>query len=161
MKSSVRHIRYGRIEYDENFWTGKRELTVRGKKLQKVKRNVFKSTFGREYCVKGNFLTGATLHVGRNEIQLSEPCKWYEIFCSVLIAVFVMTWGNIPALCMIFPMVGGLIGGAIAGLGVCTNLYLMKHTKGVGKKLLVCLGVFLGTVALCFLVAILILMALA
>jgi len=161
MKASVSHILYGRIEYEESFWTGKRELTVRGKKLQKIKRNVFKSSLGREYRVKGSFLTGATLQVGRDEIRLSEPCKWYEVFCTVLIAMFLLVWGNVPALCAIFPLVGGAIGGAIAGLGAFTNLFLMKQTKGVGKKLLVWLGMFLGTVAACFLVAILLLLALA
>ena len=157
MKVSVRHMLYGKIEYDENFWTGKKELTVRGKKLKKTGRNVFKSILGREYRIQGNLLTGATLCVGNTNIQLSEPCKWYEVFCSVLIAVFLFVWGNDPTLCMILPLVGGAIGGAIAGLGTVTCLLLMKQTKGVGKKLLVWLGAFIGTVALSFVVAMLVL----
>ena len=159
MKASVRHMLYGKIEYDENFWTGKKELTVRGKKLKKTGRNVFKSIFGKEYRIQGSFLTGATLCVGNTSIQLSEPCKWYEVFCSALIAAFLLVWGNVPALCMILPLVGGAIGGAIAGLGAVTSLFLMKQTKGVGKKLMVWLGAFIGTVVLCFLVTMLILSA--
>lgn len=159
MKASVRHILYGKIEYDENFWTGKRELTIRGRKMEKTGRNTFKSPLGKEYRIQGSFLTGATLCVGKSNIQLSAPCKWYEIFCSVLIALFVVIWGNVPALFVILPMVGGAIGGGIAGLGAVTNLFLMKRTKNGVGKFLVWLGMFLGTVLLCFVVALLIMMA--
>ena len=88
MKASTHHVGYGQIEYNEDFWTGKRELTIGGQKLLKKKKNVytFNSETGNLDCrIKGSFLTGATLHIDQDVIQLSEPCKWYEIFCSVLI----------------------------------------------------------------------------
>ena len=161
MKSSVHHVGYGLIEYDENFWTGKREITVGGQKLLKKKKNVytFNSETGNLDCrIKGSFLTGATLHIDQDVIQLSESCKWYEIFCSVLIFAFVLIWGNVPSLCRIFPIVGGAIGGGISGLGACVSLFLMKRTKNAGLKLLVWLGMFVATILLCFLVAEFILM---
>ena len=160
MKASTHHVGYGEIEYNENFWTGKRELTVGGQKLTKKKKNVYtlNSADGDLDCrVKGSFLTGASLYIDQDVIQLSEPCKWYEFFCSVLILAFVLTWGNIPQLCMIIPIVGGAIGGAISGLGACINLFLMRRMKQVGLKLLIWLGMFLGTIAVCFLIAELIL----
>ena len=87
------------------------------------------------------------------DIQLSAPCKWYEICCSALICVFVLTWGTSPSLCRIFPIVGGAIGGGISGMTACMNLFLMRETKKVSFKLLIWLGMFLGTIAVCFLIA--------
>ena len=161
MKASTHHVGYGQIEYNENFWTGKRELAIGGQKLLKKKKNVY--TFNSETrnldCrIKGSFLTGATLHIDQDVIQLSESCKWYEIFCSVLIFAFVLIWGNVPSLCRIIPIVGGAIGGGISGLGACVSLFLMKRTKNAGLKLLVWLGMFVATILLCFLVAEFILM---
>jgi hypothetical protein len=161
MKASTHHVGYGQIEYNENFWTGKRELTVGGQKLLKKKKNVytFNSETGNLDCrIKGSFLTGATLHIDQDVIQLSESCKWYEIFCSVFIFAFVLIWGNIPDLCEIIPIVGGAIGGGISGLGACVSLFLMKRTKNAGLKLLVWLGMFVATILLCFFVAEFILM---
>ena len=156
MKASIHHVGYGQIEYNENFWTGKRELIVDGQRLLKKKKNVYEleGQNGVLECrIKGSFLTGATLFVDQDVIQLSEPCKWYEIFCSALICAFVLTWGNVPSLCRIFPIVGGAIGGGIGGLAACINLFLMIKTKKVGFKLLIWLGMFLGTIAVCFLIA--------
>ena len=161
MKASTHHVGYGEIEYNENFWTGKRELTVGGQKLTKKKKNVYtlNSADGDLDCrVKGSFLTGASLYIDQDVIQLSAPCKWYEIFCSVLIFAFVLIWGNIPDLCEIIPIVGGAIGGGISGLGACVSLFLMRRTKNAGLKLLVWLGMFVATILLCFLVAEFILM---
>ena len=155
MKASTHHVGYGEIEYNENFWTGKRELTVGGQKLTKKKKNVYtlNSADGDLDCrVKGSFLTGASLYIDQDVIQLSAPCKWYEICCSVLICVFVLTWGNSPSLCKIFPIVGGAIGGGISGMTACMNLFLMRETKKVSFKLLIWLGMFLGTIAVCFLI---------
>lgn len=160
MKASTHHVGYGQIEYNENFWTGKRELTVNGQKLIKKKKNVYQLNTENgvlECRIKGSFLTGATLCVDQDVIQLSEPCKWYEIFCSVLICAFVLIWGSVPQLCRIFPIVGGAIGGGISGMTACMNLFLMIGTKKVGFKLLIWLGMFLGTIAVCFLIAQLIL----
>ncbi len=161
MKASIHHVGYGQIEYNENFWTGKRELSVGGQSLLKKKKNVYElnSENGILECrIKGSFLTGATLCIDQDVIQLSEPCKWYEIFCSVLICAFVLIWGNAPALCKIFPIVGGAIGGGICGMTACMNLFLMRETKKVGFKLLIWLGMFVATILLCFLVAEFILM---
>ena len=66
MKASVHHVGYGQIEYDENFWTGKRELTIGGQMLLKKKKNVYmlNDENGELECrIKGSFLTGATLYI--------------------------------------------------------------------------------------------------
>lgn len=156
MKASVHHVGYGMIEYRESFWTGNRELTVDGQKLMKKTKNEFilNGENGALACrVKGNALTGATLYVDEDVIPLVAPCKWYEIACSVLIAAFLMVWGNVPALCEVFPLIGGALGGAIAGAACVANLFLMRKVKRIGLKLLIWLGMFFGTVLPCFVIA--------
>ena len=160
MKTFTHHVGYGQIEYNENIWTGKRELTVNGQKLLKKKKKTYELSTENavlECRIKGSFLTGATLYVDQDVIQLSEACKWYEFLCSGLICLFVLIWGNLPQLCRIFPIVGGAIGGGICGMTAYMNLLLMRGTKKVGFKLLIWLGMFFGTVAVCFLIAQLIL----
>ena len=156
MKSCVHHVGYGQIEYEENFWSGKREISIDHQKLTKKSRNVYSASTesGELTCqIKGSFLFGVSLKIDEEVIQMTEPCKWYEIFCSALICVFVLIWGNIPALCKIFPIVGGAIGGAVSGAAMCVNILLMKRRKNVGIKLLIWLGMLAATVAVCFLIA--------
>ena len=156
MKACVHHVGYGQIEYSENVWSGKRELSISGQKLPMKKKNTFtvNTENGPLDCrVKGNFLTGATLFIDRDIIPLLGPCKWYELLCSLSIILFVMVWGNVPQLCAIFPIIGGAIGGGICGFLGSINLILMRQTKNVGAKLLIFLGMFLGTVLLCFFIA--------
>ena len=162
MKVTQHHDGYGQIEYEEDFWTGKRELTINGVKLTKQKKNVFvlNQESGALDCrIKGSYLSGVTLYVDQDVIELTPPCKWYEMVCSVSIFMLILIWGNVPALCEILPVVGGAIGGAISGLAACVNLLMMKKAKNVVQKLLIWLGIFVGTFFVCFLIADLILIA--
>ncbi len=155
MKAVQHHIGYGQIEYQEDFWTGRRELTFNGVALTRKKRNLFvlNTESGALDCrVKGSFLTGVTLHVDEDVIPITPPCKWYEVACSVSIFVLILIWGNVPALGQIVPVVGGAIGGAISGLTGCLCLFLMRNTKNVVHKLLIWLGLFVGTFLICFLI---------
>ena len=152
MKTEVHHVGYGRIEYEESFWSGKRIIKIDNRELTKKSRNIYilKTEDGDLECkVKGSFIFGVSLYIDQDIIQLTEHCKWYEMFLSMLICVFVLIWGNIPALCKIFPVVGGAIGGGISGAAMCVNLVLMKQKKNVAIKLLSWLGMFVGTVLVC------------
>ena len=73
--------------------------------------------------------------------------------------VMVLIWGNSPALCEIFPIVSGAIGGAVAGGMGVVSIYLMKTTKKFLYKILIGLGVFVATLLICFVIAELILSA--
>lgn len=153
MRSTVEHIGYGKIEYKESFWSGKKEITVDGQSLTKKSKNLFVLQTENETLecrVKGTALFGCTLHIDKDIITVTEPCKWYEIVCSALICIFILVWGNVPALCEIFPIIGGAIGGAICGCTACANVLLMKQTKNVALKLLIWLGIFAITVLACY-----------
>ena len=153
MKTSVQHIGYGKIEYEENFWSGKRNIIIDGKPLTKKSRNVYTLELENEVLecrVKGSFFFGGSFYIGQDVIQFSESSRWYEIFLSFLICGFVLIWGNVPALCELFPIIGGAIGGAISGATTCCSLFLMKRVKNVPLKLLVWLGIFGITILACY-----------
>ena len=156
MLVTVHHIGYGQIIYEESFWTGKRVLTINGNLLLKQKKNLYIMYDESETVtcrLKGNFLTGVTLYIGEDTIELIPPSRWYEIACSVSIMAFILTWGNSPALCRIIPVVGGAVGGAIGGLAMSLNLVLMKRVPKIRFKLLIWLGMFLATFFACFFTA--------
>lgn len=161
MKATVQHNGYGQIEYEENFWTGKKELSINGTKLTKQKKNEFalNNQDGTLTCrITGNFLRGARLLINQDEIELTTPTKWYEFACAISIFLLILVWGNTPALCAIIPVIGGAIGGAISGVAAFVNLFLMKKTKNVSVKLLIWLGMLVATFLVCFVIALGILM---
>ena len=157
MKSSVNHAKYGLIEYEEGFWTGKKILTINGVRLTKQKKNVFVldgADGALTFKLSGNMLTGAFATIDGEVIQLIAPLKWYEIVLTVIIPLFVIVWGNSPVLCSIFPIIGGAIGGALSGIGACVSLTLTKRISSTPLKLLAWLGVFVATILVCFVAAI-------
>ena len=153
MKTSIHHVGYGQIEYEENLFTGKKSVSVNGVKLKKQKKNRFDFDYYgiQTPCqVKGGFVSGARLYIGEDILELSKPSKWYEVALSVFICVFVLLWGNLPALYNLFPMIGGAFGGAIAGFGMFMSLIWMRSIKKVILKILAWLLVFVATVFTCF-----------
>lgn len=161
MKVTVHHIAYGEIEYVESVWTGRRDLSFSGRPLERKRRNLFlyKTGAGDVECrIRGSYLFGTTLIVDGEEIVLTPSCKWYEIALSVLLFTFLLVWGNVPALGAIVPIVGGALGGAIAGGAWYGVLFLMRRVKGPGLKLLVWLGMLAGSFLVCFLLALMILL---
>jgi hypothetical protein len=158
MTAKVQHPVWGEIVFEESFWTGKRRITMKGIELKEEKKKVLFSYFDGERSeqvqVKGSSLSGVQLLIGGECIQLTPRTKWYEFACSVILAVSVLTWGNSPALCALFPIVGGALGGGIAGAMMIVNLYLMKQAGRVWTKLLIWLGLWAATFLICFALAI-------
>lgn len=165
MTSSVSHPIYGTITYEESAMSGKRTLYVNGTKLVMKKKNEF--LYEREgaeaipVALKGSFLAGVKLVIGGETIAIVPAATWYEIVCSVLIFAFVLVWGNSVALCSIFPIVGGALGGAVSGAMAMVNLYVMKSVKNIWVKLGLWLGFLVATLAICFVLAVVFITALA
>ena len=148
MKKSMIHPVYREIVYEENIWTGKKSLTMGATALKKVGKNTFSMVRGgveTKVVVKGSVLSGVTLQIQREEIQIVPKATWYDWVLSVLPFVLIMIWGNNVQLCSILPVVGGAIGGLIGGLGmiVCRMLSLEKSIAGkLATALLVTAGSF-------------------
>ncbi|PWM71586.1 MAG: hypothetical protein DBX59_08440 [Bacillota bacterium] len=161
MKSEVADKTYGNIAYEENFWTGKKTVAIDGVPLQKVSRKEFVTADGKTCVVKGSFFSGVALFFGVDRVQVLPPIKWYETALALLPFIFIMVWGNSVALCNIFPVVGGALGGGISGVCVALNMLFMRMVHNVFLKILIALGVTAGCIYICFQVATVILSAMA
>lgn len=135
MKIIVQHPTYGEIIYDESFWTGKKKITVGGVDAQPISKKEYMVN-EKKALLTGNFLTGNTLNIDGEVIQLSSKIKWYEIVLAIIPFLFLMTWGNVVSLCAIFPVVGGAIGGALGGISAVVSLFFMKNKKPLVKILI-------------------------
>ena len=156
MKEIVQHPIYGEIIYNENFWTGKKKIAVNGVDAQPISKKEYMVNEKRA-LLTGNFLTGSTLHIEGEAIQLSPKMKWYEIILAIIPFLFLMIWGNSASLCSIFPVVGGAIGGALGGVGAVISLFLMKTQKNPIVKTVVGIIVAVATILIAFVLALAIL----
>ena len=164
MKVIVENKKYGIIEYNENFWTGKKEIYVDGRLLKKQTKDKYVYRTDEEELVvriKGNYLSGVTLTIIDTYVEIIPKTTPVEYILAILPLIFVIVWGNSPYLCSIFPVVGGAIGGGIAGLIGAVGILFMKKTKSVIEKILVGLVALAVAVLTCFIVAVSILSALA
>lgn len=155
MKTAINDEQYGEILYEESFWTGSKQLTVNGEKLEKLSKNTFSLHDGEKYIsvtVSGNSMTGAKLLTESRTIQLTPKLKWYEILLALPGFILILVWGNSVALCSILPVVGGAIGGGIsAALAVLTFFAIKRANKlwlkiiiaiiGVAVTFLICWGI--------------------
>ncbi|MBR2341666.1 MAG: hypothetical protein IKB66_02365 [Clostridia bacterium] len=141
MIETMQHPIYGEIAYNESFWTGKKSLTFNGVEAQKIDKKTFK--IGEKLVdVKGNFTLGVKLLIDGETIEVSPAPKWYETVLAILPIVFALTWGNSVALCQIFPIMGGAIGGALGALFSMLSLSFMKKEKRVAVKVIIGLAMF-------------------
>ncbi len=147
---------YGKVVYEESFWTGKKQIYIQGQALTKTGKNAFE--YNTEDGVKtvlviGGAMQGAKLSIDGQAITLFQAPKWYEIALSALILAAVIVWSNSLALCSIFPIVGGALGGAVAGVMMFACIMLMRSCKSIPLKLAIWLGMLVGTFLICFLLA--------
>ena len=101
----------------------------------------------------GNLFMGIQLSINQEMIEISPRPAWYEIVLAILPVSFLLTWGNSPALCAIFPVIGGAIGGGLGAVFSMTSLLLMKNAKSITKKLLIGVGMFALTLLISFILA--------
>ena len=156
MKTTVCSESFGEIIYEENAWTGKKDLSINGVQLNKTSKKTFEYNNGESVTtvtLKGSVMSGVTATIGDETVKIVTAPQWYEIALSVFIFAFVLVWGNSVALCSIFPIVGGAIGGAISGALAVVNLMVVKNIKNIGGKILVSIGIFVLTVAICATIA--------
>ena len=165
MRSVVQHEKYGNIIYEENFWTGKKTITIDGKQLTKVSRTKFMyltadGTFVH-VKLKGHYMMGAKLDFNGEVVQIVEAPKWYEFVMYILTFMLILTWGNSPELCAIVPVLGGALGGLISAAIIMAGLTISRRVKNGLVKFLISLGVLVVTFVACFIGALLLLSALA
>lgn len=159
MRATMQHENYGTIVYEESFWTGRKSLYLKGVSFQKVEKKRFEGRIGEEIVsaeLVGSVMTGVKLTIQGETIQISPKPAWYVLFFSILIFAFNISWGNSSALCAIFPIVGGAIGGLVSGLFAVFNVLWANKVKNAALKILIGLGCFAGMIVVCFLLAVVI-----
>lgn len=149
MKTIVQHETYGTIEFEESFWTGKKNLTINGERLTKTAKNLFQTANGESVTLTGSYLKGSKITLGGETVALTPAVKWYEIVLSILPFILVMVWGNSVALCQILPVVGGAIGGAISGALSFLNVFIIKGVKSIFLKILISIVILGITFGIC------------
>ena len=153
MKEIILHPVYGEIVYNEGFWSGKKSLTVNGVPAQTISKKLY-MIGDKQATLQGDFFMGASLCIEDETIQVSPKPKWYEFVLSVLSLLFLVIWGNNPALCAIFPVVGGGVGGVLGGLSFVLSLLFLKKPKTFLHKLLVGIGIIAITIFIAFIMAV-------
>ena len=156
MKSMVQHEIYGLIEYEENSWTGKKNIKINNVCLKKVDKKKYVYDNGEkqfDVTVHGSYLLGVKLIIEGETIQLVKDAEWYEIACFAASMVFFLIWSNVPFLCAIVPILGGFFGALIIAPMNILSFWLVKKQKSVALKFLVWFGMFCATFFLDFLAA--------
>ena len=162
MKYVVNHDVYGEICLEESFWTGKNSVTINGvalKQIGKMRRGQctyeYETEEGKkQVTAKGAFSSGIQLTIDGETIQMDKGAAWYEIAACALMLIVMLVWSNVPYLYTIWPILGGGLGGALHAILAMTALLAMKSTKNIALKFVIWLGMFIGSMILSGILAI-------
>ncbi len=155
MKASKEIENVGTVRYEENAWTGKKSLFLDGVKLTKLSKTKFeyvKDETVTQFLIDGNILRGVSLIVNGVKYELIQKIAWYEYIASFIGFLFILVWGNVPALCKIFPVVDGAIGGLFGALGAVLGILMMRLSKKPVIRILIGLAGSVIAVLICFLI---------
>lgn len=145
----------GTVCYEESVWTGKKSLSINGvnaNKLSKTNFEYVKDETVMRFTLEGNMLRGVNLVVNGAKYEMLQKTAWYEYIVSFIGLAFILIWGNVPALCEIFPVVGGAIGGLFGALGAVLGIYMMRVSNKPVIRLLIGLAGSAIAVLICFLI---------
>ncbi len=124
------------IVYYEDFWTGKKRISINGKELQKVDKKTYKDE-DKYYTIKGSYLTGVELIDGVQTVYLVRKLTTLETILCFL-----------PFL---LAFIGGAIGGLCGGAACAFNaIFIRKTNNTVGKVL--CSILSSGVAFVCYLI---------
>lgn len=136
----------------ENWFTGRKELSLGGVPFKKVKRTLYRSETGEELVVKGGSFSyfGMKIYGKGFEAVVYPPKKWYEWLLTLLPIVLAISLGIAGG--AVAGVIGGALQGAMFGIfgGICTvcaNLVCRKTDKLWLKLLLLCEIVILSALA--------------
>ncbi len=162
MKKSI-DTQYGKLDYVESFFTGKVDIYLNGKQAIKKKKKEFQiettnntndlNTSLIDIHIFGSFIFGVKAILNGHSYTIYEKAKWYEYLIMILFIILTIIWGNVPTLCKILPIVGGTIGGFVAGFINFLGFALARKTDKSLIKLISIIGSGLLSFFTCFLIA--------
>lgn len=133
------------INYEENIWTGKKQIFIDGEKLTSPSKKIY--LYNEEtYKLTGSYLLGVKL-VGQNEIVIVPKLKTWEYVLALL--PFIMVF------------IGGAIGGLFGALFAISTATVMRKFKNVFAKVATSLIFTATAFVLWYLVAVILLAGLS
>ena len=126
------------LVYEESIWTGKRTITINGRTLSKVKRNVY-SDGSNDYVIKGSYYTGVTL----------EGPETYVIYEKLNVLQTILVF--LPVVVCAF--IGGAIGALFGAIASLTVASLTRKTNNTLVSFFVCIAATGIALVLWFIVA--------
>ncbi len=159
MKASILTEKYGEIVYEESYWTGKRKVNVGGTEFKKINKKIFVGEINGErigVAISGNYISGVFIDINGEKFRVTESAKWYDYLIAFIWLIPYFVWANSPVLCAILPIVGGGLGGAVAGVFLATGLLLIKSNKNIAAKIGISFAFFAATILVNFLLAVVI-----
>ncbi len=159
MKASILTEKYGEIVYEESYWTGKRKVNVGGTEFKKINKKTFVGEINGErigVAISGNYISGVFIDINGEKFRVTESAKWYDYLIAFIWLIPYLVWANSPVLCAILPIVGGGLGGAVAGVFLATGLLLIKSNKNIAAKIGISFAFFAATILVNFLLAVVI-----
>ena len=159
MRSVIQTQKYGEIVYEEGFWTGKRKVNVGGTELTKINKKTFVGEINGErigVAISGNYISGVFIDINGEKFRVTESAKWYDYLIAFIWLIPYFVWANSPVLCAILPIVGGGLGGGIAGVFAASAVGVIKTNKNIAAKIGISFAFFTATILVNFLLAVLI-----
>ena len=149
MKIVVNDPKYGEIIYNEILLINHKSVIINRRELPRVSDTAFLYN-GVHTRLRGNRFFGLRLLIGSDVIEfvptMSKAGRLATLL-ALLPIVFLLIWGNIPSLCAIFPVVGGLIGFLIGLLfSSLSTLFIFKAKKTV-FKIIIGISCFIASIA--------------
>lgn len=141
MTTVVSHPIYGEIVYNEDFWFGKKTLTVNGSRAMPLSKNIFMIN-DKKAIMKGNFITGVSLWIEGETIELAPKTSPYELAIAIVPFAVLFIWGMVPELCAIIPALSGAIGFVLYAFGAILSISFMRRKQEPIQKILIGLAIF-------------------
>ena len=118
--------------YEENVWTGKKELYINGIKCTKMDKKIFIDPETREVIiVKGNYLANIKLEKLSGDLYLKKNGAFEWIFIGLSFLVMLM------ALFLLSGAIGGGLGGVLAvGAAYFNTAILLSKQNKIVKGIL-------------------------
>ena len=134
--------------YDENIWTGRKELRINGAPLKKISKNTFQDPDTHEPLIlKGSLLIGVKI-VGKEKtivLHKNSALDWILIYLPLFVAIMIMMLSGATRAGAIQ---GGLCGALAGGGGILVSYYnasILMQDKKQSEKILITIATTIAT----------------
>lgn len=133
--------------YEENIWTGKKQLYINGVKCNKMDKKSFIDPETRDLItIKGSFIGNVTLTRKNKTFYLVKNSAFDWTFICLSFVVLIM------AFALLSGAIGGGLGGVLAILAASFNTSILRSKLNKPVKAIACLAIILASCIIWWLV---------